>query len=140
MHHAYSILDKPAMLVARVDEKISGLTFDPVYGRIYWTELNKRQSVLYTDSNGNKLTTLYRNRENARNIVSCFKTGLAYCFYCMQFHFWHCHRLVCLWCLILQCIDQIHIFHIYSIIMIINILLAFLSRAGFSRTSFLGHN
>ena len=71
----FSVLDKPVMLVARVDERISGLTFDPVYGRIYWTELNRRQSVLYTDSNGNKLTTLYRNRENARNIVSCLETG-----------------------------------------------------------------
>ena len=67
--------DKPVMLVARVDEKISGLSFDPVFGRIYWTEQNKRQSVLYTDSNGNKLTTLFKNRENARNIVSCRKTG-----------------------------------------------------------------
>ena len=70
------ISDKPVMLVARVDERISGLTFDPVYGRVYWTELKKHQSVLFTDSNGNKLTTLYKNRESARNIVSCSKTGL----------------------------------------------------------------
>lgn len=62
-------------IVARVDERVSGLTYDTVYGRIYFTEPNKRQSVLYTDTNANKLVFLYKNRNGARNIVSCRKTG-----------------------------------------------------------------
>ena len=67
--------DKPVKLVGRVDDNVSGLAFDPVYGRIYWTEPSARQSVLYTDSNANKLNNLYKNRDNARGIVSCVKTG-----------------------------------------------------------------
>ena len=63
------------MLVARVDERVSGLTYDPVYGRVYWTEPGKRQSVLYTDTNANMLKSLYKGRAGARGIVSCRKTG-----------------------------------------------------------------